>query len=191
DDAKGIDQSSVCEAGYSVSNTISTKMKNSNDTPVSNISDNTSNSDIASERIENKSTTHPILIHTGKRTLLSSEEKEMNEFLELENKKTVNNMIRERNSEKKFQVQDLSPNNTFSKTSDQISVSKNSKKSSDKISVTKNHKKSFDKISVTKNHEKSSAEISDISSDKISEQNTKLIDFLDKPLTNLVVKQEL
>ncbi|CAG8668253.1 4874_t:CDS:2, partial [Diversispora eburnea] len=33
DDTKGIDQSSVCEAGYSESNTISTKMKNSNDTP--------------------------------------------------------------------------------------------------------------------------------------------------------------
>src|SRR6185369_2315537 len=39
DDAKGIDQSSVCEAGYSVSNTISTKTKNSNDTLAYNISD--------------------------------------------------------------------------------------------------------------------------------------------------------
>ncbi|CAG8514136.1 12107_t:CDS:2 [Ambispora gerdemannii] len=41
-----IDQSSV--------NTTSTEMKNSNDTSASNISDNTSNSDVAPERIENR-----------------------------------------------------------------------------------------------------------------------------------------
>ncbi|CAG8695444.1 9945_t:CDS:2, partial [Acaulospora morrowiae] len=53
-------QSSVCEAGYSVSNTISTKLENYNDTssemisqskdvPLSDIVDNTSNSDSRSE----------------------------------------------------------------------------------------------------------------------------------------------
>ncbi|CAG8643961.1 108_t:CDS:2 [Funneliformis mosseae] len=51
DDAKGINQSSV--------NTTSTKMKNSNDTSASNISDNTSNSDVAPERIENSSDNTP------------------------------------------------------------------------------------------------------------------------------------
>ncbi|RIB00338.1 hypothetical protein C2G38_2234677 [Gigaspora rosea] len=60
DDAKRINQSSV--------NTISTKMKNSNDTPASNISDrgeapllcnNTPNSDVAPERIENSSNNTP------------------------------------------------------------------------------------------------------------------------------------
>ncbi|CAG8609287.1 6248_t:CDS:2, partial [Diversispora eburnea] len=121
-DAKGIDQSSVCEAGYSVSNTTSTKMKNSNDTSASNISDNTSNSDVAPERIENssdntpddakhrtsgssdpyqekdsRSFTSPIPIGT-----LSSEEKEINEFLELQEKERVSNMARERNREKKI-----------------------------------------------------------------------------------------
>ncbi|CAG8565187.1 19302_t:CDS:2 [Cetraspora pellucida] len=50
DDVKKINQSLVCKAGYSVSNTTSTKIKNSNDT---NISDTTSNSDVVSEQIEN------------------------------------------------------------------------------------------------------------------------------------------
>ncbi|CAG8581144.1 4108_t:CDS:2 [Acaulospora morrowiae] len=105
DDAKEIDQSSV--------NTTSTEMKNSNDTSASNISDNTSNSDVAPERIENSSNntpdsdpyqekdsrsfTSPIPIGT-----LSSEEKEINEFLELQEKERVSNMERERNREKKI-----------------------------------------------------------------------------------------
>ncbi|CAG8787205.1 44360_t:CDS:2 [Gigaspora margarita] len=46
-------------------------------------------------------------------------------------------------------------------------------------------------ISVTKNHEKSSDQSSDMSSNKISEQNIKLINSSDKPLTNLIVEQEL
>ncbi|CAG8771725.1 26806_t:CDS:1, partial [Gigaspora margarita] len=77
-------------------------MKNSNDISASNISDNTSNSDVAPERIENssdntpdsdpyqekdsRSFTSPIPIGT-----LSSEEKEINEFLELQEKERVSN----------------------------------------------------------------------------------------------------
>ncbi|CAG8720645.1 14996_t:CDS:2, partial [Funneliformis mosseae] len=80
DDAKGIDQSSV--------NTISIKMKNSNDTPASNISDNISN--------EKDSRSFTSLIH------ISSEEKEINEFMELQEKERVSNMARERNREKKI-----------------------------------------------------------------------------------------
>ncbi|RHZ51262.1 hypothetical protein Glove_481g32 [Diversispora epigaea] len=78
DGAKGIDQSSV--------NTTSTKMKNSNDTSASNISDNTSNSDVAPD--------------SG--TLSSSGEKEINEFLELQEKERVSNMARERNRKKEI-----------------------------------------------------------------------------------------
>ncbi|CAG8664329.1 10338_t:CDS:1, partial [Diversispora eburnea] len=75
-------------------------MKNSNDTPVSNISDNTSNSDIAPEQIENSFNNTPNSDSYWEKysqffispipigTLSSSEEKEINEFLELENKKT-------------------------------------------------------------------------------------------------------
>ncbi|CAG8662814.1 8515_t:CDS:1, partial [Diversispora eburnea] len=110
----GIDQSSV--------NTISTKMKNSNDTLASNISDrggapflcnNTSNSDVAPERIENSSNNTPdsdpylekdsrsftSLIPIG---TLSSEEKEIDEFLELQEKERISNMARERNRKKKI-----------------------------------------------------------------------------------------
>ncbi|CAG8554218.1 1210_t:CDS:2 [Racocetra fulgida] len=46
-------------------------------------------------------------------------------------------------------------------------------------------------ISVTKNHEKSSDQISDMFSNKIPEQNIELIDFSNKPLTNLIIEQEL
>ncbi|CAG8581618.1 3429_t:CDS:2 [Funneliformis caledonium] len=79
----------------------------------SNIVDYTSNSDVAPERIENssdntpdsdpnqekdsRSFTSPIPIGT-----LSSEEKEINEFLELQEKERVSNMTRERNREKKI-----------------------------------------------------------------------------------------
>ncbi|CAI2191595.1 680_t:CDS:2, partial [Funneliformis geosporum] len=109
DDAKGIDQSSV--------NTISIKMKNSNDTPVSNISDNISN--VAPERIENSSNNTPdevkhltsgssdIYQEKDSRSFtslihISSEEKEINEFMELQEKERVSNMARERNREKKI-----------------------------------------------------------------------------------------
>jgi len=126
-DAKGIDQSSV--------NTISTKMKNSNDTPASNISDNTSNSDVAPERIENSSvitsdsytcqerdsqySTSPIPPGTNSDIYQpvctepkSLEDKEIDNFLVERHNEQISNEIRERNREKKLQAQDLSSVNT-------------------------------------------------------------------------------
>ncbi|CAG8615511.1 9458_t:CDS:10 [Diversispora eburnea] len=118
DDAEGIDQSSVCEAGYSVSNTISTKMKNSNDTPAFNISDNTSNSDVAPERIENSSnitsdsyifqekdsrpSTPLIPIENGN----TSEEKAIDEFLDSKHRETVSKEIIQSIKEKKLRDQE-------------------------------------------------------------------------------------
>ncbi|CAG8615419.1 3204_t:CDS:2, partial [Paraglomus occultum] len=105
DDAKEINQSSVCEAGYPVSNTISTKMKNSNDTPASNISDNTSNSDVAPEQIENssnitsdsyiiqekdsRSSTSLIPIENGN----TLEEKAIDKFLDSKHRETVRSSL--------------------------------------------------------------------------------------------------
>ncbi|RHZ72313.1 hypothetical protein Glove_243g8 [Diversispora epigaea] len=110
DDAKGIDQSSV--------NTISTKMKNSNDTPASNISDNTSNSDVAPERIENSSnitsdsyifqekdsrpSTSLIPIENGN----TSEEKAIDEFLDSKHRETVSKEIIQSIKEKKLRDQE-------------------------------------------------------------------------------------
>ncbi|CAG8655262.1 3253_t:CDS:1, partial [Paraglomus occultum] len=59
-----VSQSSVCEAGYSVSNINSSEMEISNDTPISDITDDALNSDIYC--------TEP----------KSSEDKEMNDFLD-------------------------------------------------------------------------------------------------------------
>ncbi|RIB14273.1 hypothetical protein C2G38_1668804 [Gigaspora rosea] len=100
DDAKGIDQSSV--------NTISTKMKNSNDTPASNISDNTSNSDDVSnfdicQESENQHLTSPILIEPK-----SSEDMEIDDFLNSTYKEKVS---KERIREKILR-QNLSSDNT-------------------------------------------------------------------------------
>ncbi|CAG8509830.1 3118_t:CDS:2 [Paraglomus occultum] len=80
DEKNFIVKSEVCEAGYPVSNTTSTKMKNSNNTSASNISANTSNFDVAPERIENSSDNTP-----------DSRKRE---------KERVSNMARERNREK-------------------------------------------------------------------------------------------
>ncbi|CAG8626928.1 14834_t:CDS:2 [Cetraspora pellucida] len=100
DDAKGIDQSSV--------NTISTKMKNSNDTLASNISDNTSNFDDVSnfdicQKSENQHLTSPILIEPK-----LSEDIEIDDFLDSTYKEKVS---KERIREKILQ-QNLSSDNT-------------------------------------------------------------------------------
>ncbi|CAG8580445.1 7664_t:CDS:2 [Gigaspora rosea] len=94
DDAKGIDQSSV--------NT----MKNSNDTPASNISDNTSNSDDVSnfdicQESENQYLTSPILIGPK-----SSEDMEIDDFLDSTYKEKVSKEIIQSIREKKLRVQE-------------------------------------------------------------------------------------
>ncbi|RIB16927.1 hypothetical protein C2G38_2038167 [Gigaspora rosea] len=98
DDAKGIDQYSV--------NTISAKMKNSNDTPASNISDNTSNSDDVSnfdicQESENQYLTSSTLIGPK-----SSEDMEIDDFLDSTYKEKVSKEIIQSIREKKLRVQE-------------------------------------------------------------------------------------
>ncbi|CAH1769132.1 10855_t:CDS:2, partial [Entrophospora sp. SA101] len=66
----------------------------------SNISDNTSNSDVAPEQIDNSSEPK------------SLEDKEIDNFLVKRHSEQISNEIRERNREKKLQAQDLSSVNT-------------------------------------------------------------------------------
>ncbi|CAG8739446.1 2214_t:CDS:2, partial [Acaulospora morrowiae] len=96
---------------------VSRSPVNSNDTPASNISDNTSNSNITPERIENisdirsdsdtyqkknsRSSTSSITIKTA-----SSEEKKINDFLDSVHKETISEKIREKNREKNLRSQD-------------------------------------------------------------------------------------
>ncbi|CAG8855556.1 32277_t:CDS:1, partial [Gigaspora margarita] len=103
------------------------------------------------------------------------------EFLDLKSKERVSSKVKQRNREKKLQRE--SPEGRSQNLISDIS-----------ISPEQNHvsrKEKCQKISVTKNHEKSSDQISDMSSNKISEQNIELIDFPNKSLTNLIVEQEL
>ncbi|CAG8700336.1 8543_t:CDS:2, partial [Acaulospora morrowiae] len=90
-----IDRFSICEAGYSVSNTTSIKIENSNDTPASNIFDNTSNSK------ELETSTSPIPAET-----ISLEEKEENEFLDSTYREQVSKEIIQSIREKKLQGQE-------------------------------------------------------------------------------------
>ncbi|RHZ60196.1 hypothetical protein Glove_357g43 [Diversispora epigaea] len=88
DDAKGIDQSSV--------NITSTETENSNDTPASNISDNTSN--VAPERIENRKRIADLSLLS----FIYHRKRKKSEFLELQEKERISNMVRERNRKKKI-----------------------------------------------------------------------------------------
>ncbi|CAG8643586.1 3670_t:CDS:2, partial [Diversispora eburnea] len=124
-----------------------------NDAPMSNIFNNSSNSDVQEVTASSNSDiyqdsvtpTSPIPVET-----ISLEEKEENEFLNLQYKEQVSKEIMERIREKKLRDQEL-----------------------------------------LSTPEDNTPNISYMSSDKISEQNTELIDSPDKPLTNLIVEQEL
>ncbi|RHZ78967.1 hypothetical protein Glove_153g13 [Diversispora epigaea] len=91
------------------SSDISDDTSNSDDTPeqIENISDNTSNSNI--QESETQCFTSSISAKT-----ISSEDKEIIEFLESQDKERVSDMIRKRNREKKFRAQDPSLDNNSS-----------------------------------------------------------------------------
>ncbi|RHZ54529.1 hypothetical protein Glove_426g9 [Diversispora epigaea] len=124
-------QSSVCEAGYSVSNIISSEMENSNDTPISDITDNASNSNDVHEQIviQNEDAEASDNVSNSGVSLSSidiyqpictepksSEDKEMDDFHDSIYKERVSKEIMERIREKKLREQNLSLNNSHSVT---------------------------------------------------------------------------
>ncbi|CAG8735970.1 770_t:CDS:2, partial [Cetraspora pellucida] len=159
----------------------------SENAPVSDIPKNISNSDVSgnasnSDVHQESSSQLEVGSHKYSAPLIcteikSSEDKEIDEFLGSTYKEQVSNKIIQSIKEKKLLDQGLlsTPNNNTPNILREQSLIQ----------------KKCQEIFVTKNHEKSSDQISDMSSNKISEQNIELIDSPDKPLTNLIVEQEL
>ncbi|CAG8533041.1 15446_t:CDS:2 [Racocetra fulgida] len=178
-------------------NDISTKTENSNDVssevisrsenaPVSDIPENISNSDISSNTTNSdiyQESSSQLKVSSYKYSaslicteIKSSEDKEIDEFLGSTYKEQVSNKIIQSIKEKKLRDQVLlsTHNNTPNILCEKGLI-----------------QEQCQEISITKNHEKSSNQISDMSSNKISEQHIELIDFSDKPLTNLIIEQKL